>query len=117
MAQTPDPHAGRVVFRTWCIFCHGDQQAGEPPTDFDLGKENPRRFRGYEALTFKEHVSAIVTGYVSEQSGDRNMPSFALRLTPKEIADVAAYERRVMAMSGPYWEENRRSWQKPQKPE
>ncbi|MBI5136210.1 MAG: cytochrome c [Nitrospirae bacterium] len=101
LALEPDQAAGRGVFRAWCIFCHGDQAAGEPPTDFDLGAENPRRFRGYE-LGHREHVEAIVNGFVSHDSGRRNMPAFALRLTPREIADVAAYERTVMALSPAY---------------
>jgi mono/diheme cytochrome c family protein len=111
MALAPDPAAGRIVFRSWCIFCHGDQQSGEPPTDFDLGDENPRRFRGYEDLDREGHVKAVVKGYVSEGSGRQNMPSFLLRLTPREIADVVGYERGIMALTDPYREPERRPWE------
>jgi mono/diheme cytochrome c family protein len=103
---------GRVVFRSWCIFCHGDQQAGEPPTDFDLGDENPRKFRGYsDKLSREDHVTAVVRGYVSKESRHRNMPSFLLRIQPQDIADVAAYERSVMVLPGPYVEPERRVWE------
>jgi mono/diheme cytochrome c family protein len=103
---------GRIVFRSWCIFCHGDQQAGEPPTDFDLGDENPRKFRGYgDKLSHADHVTAVVKGYVSKHSHHRNMPSFLLRIAPQDIADVAAYERSVMALPGPYVEPEHRVWE------
>lgn len=101
MALEGDAEAGRKVFRGWCIFCHGDQAAGDPPTDFDLGRENPRRFRGYD-LGRRDHVTAVVKGFVSKDSGRQNMPAFALRLSPREIADVAAYEQGVMALAPTY---------------
>ncbi|MDH4228834.1 MAG: cytochrome c [Nitrospirota bacterium] len=111
LALGPDPGEGRKVFRSWCIFCHGDQQSGEPPTDFGFGKENPRRFRGYRNLSPEEHVTAIVEGFVSAESGYRNMPPFGQRLSPREIADVAAYERQLMALEpAEYWEKSRFSW-------
>jgi mono/diheme cytochrome c family protein len=111
LALEGDPKAGRIVFRSWCIFCHGDQQAGEPPTDFDLGDENPRRFRGYDELTRAEHVEVVVKGYVSKRSHHRNMPSFLLRVTPRDIADVVRYERGIMALTAPYDDPERRPWE------
>jgi mono/diheme cytochrome c family protein len=111
LALTGHPTDGRVVFRSWCIFCHGDQQAGEPPTDFDLGDENPRRFRGYHDLTRDEHVAVLVKGYVSKQSRHQNMPSFLLRIGPQDIADVVSYERTIMDLTGPYQEPVRRRWE------
>jgi len=110
LALQPDPDRGREVFRESCIHCHGDQASGEPPTDFDLGDDNPRRFRGYAELSHREHIEAVVNGYVSKASGNQNMPAFAMRLTPQQIADVAAYEQRIMAQSGPYVEPKERSW-------
>ena len=112
VALTPNPERGRRVFRAWCIFCHGDQATGEPPTDFDLGDENPRRFRSYD-LSFQEHVEVIVSGFISRESGRQNMPAFALRLTPQDIADVAAYEQKIMALSPEYQENPERRWQGP----
>lgn len=118
LAVSPDPEAGRAVFRSWCIFCHGDQQAGEPPTDFGFGDENPRRFRGYQNLIPESHVTAIVEGYVSASSGDRNMPPFGQRLAPQDIANVAAYERWVTELEpGGYWEKSMFSWWPPDPPE
>jgi len=112
LSLTGDATNGRIVFRSWCIFCHGDQQAGEPPTDFDLGDENPRKFRGYaDKLDREGHVTAVVKGYVSKESGRRNMPSFLLRIPPQDIADVAAYERSVMVLPGPYVEPEHRVWE------
>lgn len=113
LALTGDPARGQAVFQGQCIFCHGDQAAGEPPTDFGLGKENPRRFRSYDELSVEDHIRVIVEGYVSKASGRQNMPAFLLRLSPEEIADVAAFERRIMAMEGDYWESSRRSWWPP----
>ncbi len=110
MLLTPDPERGHGVFKGWCIPCHGDQAQGEPPTDFDLGDENPRRFRGYDKLTHREHVEVIVNGFVSKQSGNQNMPSFLLRLTPRQIADVSAYEQQVMSLPEDYHEPLRRRW-------
>lgn len=110
LTLTPDAEMGRRAFRGWCIFCHGDQYAGEPPTDFDLGEGNPRRFRGYHELSFEEHVAVIVKGYVSPSSGNQNMPAFAMRISPQEIADIAAYERTIMELSGPYRENAPRTW-------
>jgi mono/diheme cytochrome c family protein len=111
LALTGDPVAGRIVFRSWCIFCHGDQQAGEPPTDFDLGDENPRRFRGYHDLTRAEHVAVVVKGYVSKQSHHQNMPSFLLRIPPRDIADVVSYERGIMDITAPYRVPEKRPWE------
>ncbi len=113
LAMTPDPERGRVVFKGWCMFCHGDQASGEPPTDFDLGDENPRRFRGFDGLTFEDHVKVILTGFVSKQSGRQNMPAFLLRLTPQQIADVAAYEQGIMKLAPHYTEPERRRWMAP----
>ncbi|MDH5527336.1 MAG: cytochrome c [Nitrospirota bacterium] len=111
LALTPDPEAGRAVFRSWCIFCHGDQQAGEPPTDFGFGDENPRRFRGYAGLTPETHVTAIVEGFVSASTGHRNMPPFGQRLSAQDIANVAGYERWVTELApGAYWERSMYSW-------
>lgn len=112
LSLTPDPKNGHIVFKSWCIFCHGDQEHGEPPTDFGLGDENPRKFRGYaDQLDLTGHVTAVVKGYVSKASGRRNMPSFLLRMPPQDIADVAAYERGVMALRGPYLEPEHRAWE------
>jgi mono/diheme cytochrome c family protein len=112
LSLTPDPKNGRIVFKSWCIFCHGDQEAGEPPTDFGLGDENPRKFRGLsDKLDLTGHVTAVIKGYVSQESGHQNMPSFLLRIPPQDIADVAAYERGVMALRGPYQEPEHRNWE------
>ncbi len=120
LAHPGDKGAGELIFKSRCIHCHGDQSAGEPPTDFDLGEGNPRRFRGYQELSREDHVNAVVNGFVNEDTGHQNMPAFALRLTPQQVADVVAYERSIMAKTGPYWEESRRSWwprrATPQKP-
>jgi len=98
------------VFQESCIHCHGDQASGEPPTDFDLGDGNPRRFRGYTELTHREHIEVVVLGYVSKASLRQNMPAFALRLTPQQIADVAAYEQQIMAQNTPYEAPLERRW-------
>jgi mono/diheme cytochrome c family protein len=111
VALTGDPAAGRIVFRSWCIFCHGDQQGGEPPTDFGLGDENPRRFRGFHDLTRDEHIAVVVKGYVSKQSHHRNMPSFLLRISARDIADVVSYERGIMALTDPYVMPDKRPWE------
>jgi mono/diheme cytochrome c family protein len=112
LSLTPDPKNGHVVFKSWCIFCHGDQEAGEPPTDFGFGDENPRKFRGFsDKLDRTEHVTAVVKGYVSKHSGHQNMPTFLLRIPPQDIADVVAYERGIMAQQGPYIEPEHRRWE------
>ena len=113
LAITPDPERGRVVFKGWCMFCHGDQASGEPPTDFDLGDENPRRFRGFDELSHEAHVKVILSGFVSKQSQRQNMPAFLLRLTPRQVADVAAYEQQVMRMAPEYVEPELRRWMEP----
>ena len=110
LALAPNPEHGRAVFEEACIHCHGDQASGAPPTDFDLGDENPRRFRGYQELSYAAHVEVVVRGFVSKQSGRQNMPAFVLRLRPQQIADVAAYEQQIMAQSAPYQTPGTRPW-------
>ena len=62
-------------------------------------------------LTRDEHVAAVVKGYVSKQSRHQNMPSFLLRISPRDIADVVSYERGIMDLTEPYRVPEKRPWE------
>jgi quinohemoprotein ethanol dehydrogenase len=71
---TADPAAGKVVYDTACVFCHGEQGEG----GHGGGK------------VLKDAVNAdVIVQTVSE--GRKDMPPFGAALTPEQIRDVAAY--------------------------
>ena len=71
---TADPAAGKVVYETACVFCHGEQGEGG--------------HGGGKAL--KDAVNAdVIVQTVSE--GRNAMPPLGTALTPEQIRDVAAY--------------------------
>ena len=71
---TADPAAGKVVYETACVFCHGEQGEG----GHGGGK------------TLKASVNAdVIVQTVSE--GRNAMPPLAAALSPEQIRDVAAY--------------------------
>jgi quinohemoprotein ethanol dehydrogenase len=71
---TADPAAGKVVYDTACVFCHGEQGEGG--------------HGGGKVLKDATNADVIVQT-VSE--GRKDMPPFGAALTPEQIRDVAAY--------------------------
>ncbi len=71
---TADPAAGKTVYATACVFCHGEQGEGG--------------HGGGKALTAAVNADLIIQ-IVSE--GRNAMPPLGTTLSPAEIRDVAAY--------------------------
>jgi alcohol dehydrogenase (cytochrome c) len=71
---TADPAAGKAVYDTACVFCHGERGEGG--------------HGGGKALTAAVNADVIVQ-LVSE--GRNAMPPLGATLTPEQIRDVAAY--------------------------
>jgi alcohol dehydrogenase (cytochrome c) len=71
---TADPAAGKVVYDTACVFCHGERGEGG--------------HGGGKVLTAATNADLVVQA-VSE--GRNAMPPFAAQLTAEQIRDVAAY--------------------------
>jgi alcohol dehydrogenase (cytochrome c) len=71
---TADPAAGKVVYDTACVFCHGERGEGG--------------HGGGKALAAATNAALIVQT-VSE--GRNAMPPLGAALTPAQIRDVAAY--------------------------
>jgi alcohol dehydrogenase (cytochrome c) len=75
-----DAAAGKTVYDTACVFCHGEQGEGGHG-----GGPTLKAMRN----------SAVVLQTVSE--GRREMPSFDATLTPAQIRDVAGYVSEKLA--------------------
>jgi quinohemoprotein ethanol dehydrogenase len=69
-----DVAAGKTVYDTACVFCHGEQGEGG---------------HGGGPTLKQMKSAAVVLQTVSE--GRRDMPSFGPTLTPAQIRDVAGY--------------------------
>jgi quinohemoprotein ethanol dehydrogenase len=80
---TADPAAGKSVYETACVFCHGEQGEGG--------------HGGGKVLTAAVNTDLIVQ-VVSE--GRNAMPPLGTTLTPAEIRDVAAYVARELPHEG-----------------
>jgi quinohemoprotein ethanol dehydrogenase len=76
---TANPAAGKVVYQTACVFCHGEQGEGG--------------HGGGKSLTASVNADVIVQ-LVSE--GRNAMPPLAGSLSPEQIRDVAAYVATVL---------------------
>jgi quinohemoprotein ethanol dehydrogenase len=76
---TADPAAGKLVYDTACVFCHGEQGEG----GHGGGK------------VLKDAINAdVIVQTVSE--GRKDMPPFGAALTPEQIRDVAAYVATIL---------------------
>ncbi|HEY4215280.1 MAG TPA: PQQ-binding-like beta-propeller repeat protein [Steroidobacteraceae bacterium] len=71
---TPNVAAGKTVFSTFCVACHGDTGLGS---------------HGGANLTVASHNIQLVVTTVSK--GRNDMPSFEAVLKPEQIRDVAGY--------------------------
>jgi mono/diheme cytochrome c family protein len=78
---------GTLIFRTRCSACHGAEGKGATPTRVKLAEVAP-------SLSDADLMEFIARGQVSLK-----MPAFGKTLTQEELADVAAYIRKV---SGPH---------------
>jgi mono/diheme cytochrome c family protein len=71
---TADPAAGKLVYDTACVFCHGERGEGG--------------HGGGKALATATNADLILQ-IVSE--GRNAMPPLGASLTPQQVRDVAAY--------------------------
>jgi quinohemoprotein ethanol dehydrogenase len=71
---TADPDAGKLVYATACVFCHG---------------ENGEGGHGGGKPLLAARSADVIVQTVSE--GRNQMPPFVATLTPEQIRDVAAY--------------------------
>ncbi|HVJ30293.1 MAG TPA: cytochrome c, partial [Gammaproteobacteria bacterium] len=76
---TADPAAGKVVYETACVFCHGERGEGG--------------HGGGKVLAAATNTDLIVQ-IVSE--GRNAMPQLGSSLTPEQVRDVAAYVATIL---------------------
>jgi mono/diheme cytochrome c family protein len=79
-----DPAAGQSIFAEKCAACHGPDGTGGQGRVLNPAGNT---LRGSDTATFNANLIQVIT------HGRRSMPAWGDtgRLTPQEIADVAAY--------------------------
>ncbi|UCF39392.1 MAG: cytochrome c [Acidobacteriota bacterium] len=90
---TPDPEsapaAGRVIFESFCIPCHGSTGAGD-------GTVTQRGFPSPPSLK-AEHARSLPDGQIFHiiTWGQGNMPPYRTMLSPEERWEVIPYIRKL----------------------
>ncbi len=86
---TTNPSAGKVLYQTHCLRCHGELGDGKGPDTATLIVP-PRDFHTPESTAKNKYElrSIIIWGLVFS-----DMHNWGFRLTPQEIRDVISYIR------------------------
>lgn len=86
-----NPFAGKALYQTHCLKCHGHLGDGKGPDAATLTVP-PRNFHSPESSAKNEYElrSIIIWGLVFSP-----MHSWGHRLTPQDILDVISYIRRL----------------------
>ena len=86
-----NPFAGKVLYQTHCLRCHGPLGDGKGPDAASLTVP-PRDFHTSESTSKNEYElrSIIIWGLVFSP-----MHSWGFRLTPQEIRNVISYIRQL----------------------
>lgn len=87
---------GAKVYRQYCAICHGETGAGDGFNSFNL-KVPPRNLSesDFWTTTIRERTEQVVADGGSAAGGSVLMPAWKGTLTGEQIADVAAYVRRL----------------------
>jgi len=100
----PNVDAGKKIFRSACIACHGADARGAPQEV--AGFERPRTFPDFTECSQTTAESNIVWKDIILHGGPTRgfsqiMPSFSEALTSQQIDDVIAYLRSLCR--NPHW--------------
>ena len=88
---TTDPFAGKILYQTHCLRCHGHLGDGKGP-DAESLTVPPRDFHTPESTARNEYElrSIIIWGLIFSP-----MHGWGHRLTPQEIRNLVSYIRRL----------------------
>ena len=79
--------AGETLFKTKCAACHGPDGKGEVPMGKKLGARN------LSSPEVQGQSDAQLVDVMTK--GKNKMPAYAGKLTPEQMADLAAYIREL----------------------
>ncbi len=93
-ADSATLEAGKTVFMTNCMVCHGEKGNGKGLAAAALDPK-PRNFKkGFKEFKFGTTLEAIVTT-ISNGSPGTAMPPFKDALKPEQLNAVASYVRSL----------------------
>lgn len=91
-----DPKAGVVVYKKFCLRCHGEQCKGDGP-GAKLLKTKPADWTDkatMSKLTDNDLFTAISKGTAAVGKSN-TMPGFADQLKPQDIRNIVAYVHQI----------------------
>jgi mono/diheme cytochrome c family protein len=86
--------AGRDLYRTFCLVCHGESGNGQGPAAVNLPGNKPRDFTSSEfVIEGREDAvyEVIRTGAASSFHGSEYMLEWGTKLSPQQMKDVIEY--------------------------
>lgn len=88
VAKAPDAEAGKKVFETYCVTCHGTGGKGDGPAGKALNQP-PRDFTNFNIMSglTDDQLKAII------KNGKGGMPPWSATLKDEDIANVLFFVR------------------------
>lgn len=88
VAKAPDAEAGKKVFETYCVTCHGTGGKGDGPAGKALNPP-PRDFTDFNVMSglSDDQLKGII------KNGKGGMPPWSATLKDEDIANVLFYVR------------------------
>ncbi len=88
-AKAPDAEAGKKVFDTYCVTCHGTGGKGDGPAGKALSPR-PRNFTDFKVMSdlTDDQLKEII------KNGKGSMPPWGATLKEEDIANVLFYVRQ-----------------------
>lgn len=88
VAKAPDAEAGKKVFETYCVTCHGTGGKGDGPAGKALNPP-PQDFTDFNVMSglTDDQLKAII------KNGKGGMPPWSASLKDEDIANVLFYVR------------------------